>query len=61
MTICSGDYLVGDRDGIVIIPRNISNEVVTKTEEVMSTESEMRDAILSGMDAKEAYLKYRKF
>lgn len=61
VTICSGDYLIGDRDGIVIIPRNISNEVVTKTEEVMSTESEMRDAILSGMDAKKAYLKYRKF
>jgi len=27
----------------------------------MSTESEMRDAILGGMDPEQAYLKYRKF
>jgi len=28
---------------------------------VMSTESEMRDAILGGMNPEQAYLKYRKF
>ena len=61
VTICSGDYLIADRDGVVIIPRAMAEEVVAKTEEVMSTESEMRDAILSGMDPEEAYLKYGKF
>ncbi|MEC9330250.1 MAG: RraA family protein [Pseudomonadota bacterium] len=61
VTISSGDYLIGDRDGIVIIPAEISEETVSKTEQVISTESEMREAILSGMDPEEAYLKYRKF
>jgi regulator of RNase E activity RraA len=61
VTISSGDYLIGDRDGIVIIPAAVSEETVSKTEQVMSTESEMREAILSGMDPEEAYLKYRKF
>ena len=36
-------------------------EAVTKTEAVMTTESEMRVAIIGGMDAEEAYLKYGKF
>jgi regulator of RNase E activity RraA len=61
VTISSGDYLIGDRDGIVIIPGAIAAEVVTKTEEVMQTENKVRTAILSGMDPQEAYLKFGKF
>ena len=61
VTICSGDWLIADRDGVVIIPADIAEEVVTETEVVMSTESEMRDAILAGMDPEAAYLKYGKF
>ena len=61
VTISSGDWLIGDRDGVVIIPGDIAEKVVSETEKVMSTESEMRDAILSGMDPEQAYLKYGKF
>jgi regulator of RNase E activity RraA len=61
VTICSGDYLLGDRDGVVIIPAEMVAEAVTRTEEMMATESEMRAAILGGMDAEEAYLKYGVF
>jgi regulator of RNase E activity RraA len=48
-------------DGAVIIPNKIVEEVISKTEEVMGTESEMRQAILNGMDPEQAYLKFRKF
>ena len=61
VTISSGDWLIADRDGVVIIPGDIAEKVVSETETVMSTESEMRDAILSGMDPEQAYLKYGKF
>jgi len=61
VTIRSGDYLIGDRDGVVIIPAEVVEEVVTETEAVMGAESEMRDAILGGMDAEAAYLKFGKF
>jgi len=60
-TIHTGDFLLGDRDGIVIIPRDAVQEAVTKTEEVVATESEMRVALLSGMDPVEAYNRYGKF
>ena len=61
VTICSGDYIIADMDGAVIIPKEVAEEVITKTEQVMLTESEMRKAILNGMDPEEAYLKFRKF
>ncbi len=61
VTIESGDYLIGDRDGVVIIPASAAEEAVARTEEVMATETEMRTAIIAGMDPEEAYLKYGKF
>lgn len=61
ITISSGDYLIADRDGVVIIPNRLAEEVISETEQVISTESDMRDAILSGMDPEQAYLKFRKF
>ncbi len=61
VTICTGDWLLGDRDGVVVIPAEIVEEVLTKTEEVVATESEMRHALVSGMDPVEAYLKFGKF
>ena len=61
VTILSGDYIIADMDGAVIIPQEVIEDVVSKTEDVMATESEMRLAILDGMDPEEAYLKFRKF
>ncbi len=61
VTICAGDYLLGDRDGVVIIPRALVDEVVAKTEEVVATETDMRRALIGGMDPVEAYNTYGKF
>lgn len=59
--IATGDYLLGDRDGVVIIPRAIAEEVVNKTDEVVATESNMRKALIGGMDPVDAFLTYGKF
>ena len=61
VTIATGDYLLGDRDGVVIVPRAIAEEVVAKTEEVVATESDMRRALIGGMDPVAAYNRYGKF
>jgi regulator of RNase E activity RraA len=61
VTISTGDYLLGDRDGVVIIPGSIAEDVVNRTEEVVATESEMRAALLGGMDPVAAYNRYGKF
>ena len=56
-----GDYMVGDRDGLIRVPKAIVMEVIEKAEIDISTESEIRKAIKSGVDPQEAYLKYGKF
>jgi regulator of RNase E activity RraA len=61
VTISTGDYLIGDRDGVVIIPGAIAEEAVSKTEAVMQTENKVRTAILAGMDPQQAYLQFGKF
>ena len=61
VTISSGDYILGDRDGVVVLPANIAGEVIAQTEKVVTTENKVRSAILSGMDPQQAYLKYGKF
>jgi regulator of RNase E activity RraA len=61
VTISTGDFLLGDRDGVVIIPGAIVEEVVAKTEEIVATESEMREALIGGMDPVAAYHRFGKF
>ena len=59
--IKSGDWILADIDGVVVIPQSMIESVIAKTEEIMSTESELRMMILNGMDPQEAYKKYRLF
>jgi 4-hydroxy-4-methyl-2-oxoglutarate aldolase len=61
VTIVTGDYLLGDRDGVVVIPQSIVEEAVMRTETVVATESDMRRALVGGMDPVEAYHTFGKF
>jgi 4-hydroxy-4-methyl-2-oxoglutarate aldolase len=61
VVIAPGDYLVGDRDGIVRVPLALLEEVITLSEKAISTENLIRTAILAGTDPQQAYLKYGKF
>ncbi len=56
-----GDWLHGDRDGMVVIPVEVLDEVTDKAETAMATESEVRKAILAGVNPQEAYLRHGKF
>jgi 4-hydroxy-4-methyl-2-oxoglutarate aldolase len=56
-----GDYVVGDLDGVVVIPQDIAEEVVAKAESVVQTENLVRRAILEGVHPLEAFDKYGKF
>ncbi len=57
----TGDFLLADIDGAVVIPEARVEEVVAEAERLMTTESELRNAIMSGMDPSEAYLRFRVF
>jgi 4-hydroxy-4-methyl-2-oxoglutarate aldolase len=61
VTVHTGDYVLADRDGIVIIPAALAAAVTDEAETVMRTESLVRKAIIEGVDPQEAYLKFGKF
>lgn len=61
VVIRTGDYVLADRDGVVIVPGDLAEETVIRTEEVLQTENLVRMAILDGVDPEEAYLRYGKF
>jgi len=59
--IAPGDYLLGDRDGLLRIPAGIVEHVVAEAEAAIATESAIRTAIKGGMDPQQAYLTYGIF
>jgi regulator of RNase E activity RraA len=61
VAIYAGDYALGDRDGVVILPAEMAEEAIRRTEAVMQTENQVRKAILQGIDPREAYRQYGKF
>ena len=61
VTIHAGDLVLGDRDGMVILPQERAEEIVAAAEAAIGTENLIRKAILEGVDPQEAYLKYGKF
>lgn len=60
ITIRPGDYILGDRDGTLLIPAGIAAEVVAATLATMSVDGRMRTAIRSGRDPYDAFLEFRK-
>lgn len=61
VSIRTGDYLMADRDGALVIPGEIIEEVTSGVEEILRTENKVRTAILQGTDPVDAYLRFRKF
>ncbi|MEJ1974991.1 MAG: RraA family protein [Acetobacteraceae bacterium] len=59
--IAPGDFMLGDRDGLVRIPRALADEIVARSEAAIGTENQVRTAILEGVDPQQAYLRFGKF
>jgi len=61
VTVDRGDFVVGDKDGVLVIPRDITLEVLERSEGVMGAENLVRKAILRGVHPLEAYREYGRF
>jgi len=55
------DYLVADRDGIVVIPAALRDEVLRRAEELVATENEIRETVREGVSPLEAYDRFGVF
>lgn len=54
----SGDLVIADVDGVVVVPRELEDEAVRRAWEKVHAENITRDAIRAGMLAGDAYRKY---
>ena len=61
VSVHRGDFVVGDKDGVLIIPQAITMEVLEKSEAVVGTENLVRKALLRGVHPLDAYRQYGRF
>lgn len=53
-----GDYILGDRDGVVIIPQEISAQVIAAAKEKVAGENTVRDELAAGVPVSEVFRKH---
>jgi len=61
VVVRSGDWVLADCDGIVVIPAAMAADVIDAASTAMAKEDQVRTAILAGVDPQEAYRRYGKF
>jgi regulator of RNase E activity RraA len=61
VAVATGDYVVADADGVVVIPADLRDEVLAAASEIAGTENEVRAAVREGMAPLDAYDRYGKF
>jgi len=59
--IYPGDFVFADTDGVVVVPKNLIEEVLVDAEDVFVREGGMRRELRQGMSMKEAHKKYGAF
>ena len=58
VSVKPGDLIVGDIDGVLVIPAEVEDEVVERALEKAATENVVRIAIEAGMTATDAFAQY---
>ena len=59
--VALGDIVVGDWDGVVVVPRRLAHEVLVRCEKLVGTENKVRAAVRRGMTPLDAYEKFGSF
>jgi len=61
VSVVTGDYIVGDADGVAVIPRNLIETVLPEAEALVGTENLIRDAVRNGVKPLAAFDRFGKF
>jgi regulator of RNase E activity RraA len=59
--VAPGDWIAGDRDGLVIVPGERVDEILAEAEEKVATENEIRESVRRGTLPLEAYERFGTF
>lgn len=58
VAIASGDLIFGDVDGVVVVPRNVEEEVLARAFDKVDRENVTRDELIKGARLKDVYARY---
>jgi regulator of RNase E activity RraA len=56
-----GDFVIADRDGVVVVPKVLMEEVLMAAEQLGRIEEQIRAALRNGEDREAVYKRYPKF
>jgi 4-hydroxy-4-methyl-2-oxoglutarate aldolase len=56
--VSPGDWIIGEADGVIVVPQAIAMETLIKAEELEAREQGMRDDVAAGMSFDDAYEKW---
>jgi regulator of RNase E activity RraA len=56
--VMPGDLIFGDREGVLVIPRNVESDAIAKAIEKVETENKVAIAIREGMSTAEAFERF---
>jgi 4-hydroxy-4-methyl-2-oxoglutarate aldolase len=59
--IATGDFIVADADGALVVPAAVTEVVLERAEQVAATENEVRAAVLKGLEPLTAYEEFGRF
>jgi regulator of RNase E activity RraA len=58
VTVNPGDFLLGDEDGVIVIPAALAEEVLARAEQLCATEREIRAELARGLTLAEALKRF---
>lgn len=61
VTVRPGDFVLGDADGVMVVPHEVRDEALVKSEEVVASEKDIRIAVDSGLTPLEVYDRFGAF
>jgi 4-hydroxy-4-methyl-2-oxoglutarate aldolase len=61
VAIAQGDLIVGDDDGVVVVPAAVADEVASRGEAIVGAENHVRNAVATGTPPIEAYDRWGSF
>jgi 4-hydroxy-4-methyl-2-oxoglutarate aldolase len=59
--VAPGDWIVGDRDGLVIVPGERVQEILAEAEAKVATENQIRESVRRGTLPLDAYERFGTF
>jgi regulator of RNase E activity RraA len=61
VSVRPGDFIVGDADGVVVVPAELVVEVLLEAEQVVAEENEVRRRVLNRESVADLYMQFKRF